>query len=451
MPGMLAFPPGMHRAVRGIRRVNPGRALLAAVLLAVIVVPLPGTGGGPPQLARSAPRQRSAENWAAPLPGRWAVAAGGTVPLDGQAYVAAGGGLALVGDGLTVSAYRVSGGALRWRRSLHEPEGSKIVSVRAWPGVVTVGVEGPGRRSRTEEVLRARSGKVLGSHPAAPFGGAVAATPAATAIIGGSVVTSYGNAAGRVRWRRRMAGATWRADGTTLYVARQDKAGAVTGLQVIGLNSGTERIMASPGRRPFPGTLTAAADGAVLFASAWGVTAYSAWTGGELWSAAGAVPEGSDPAAGLIYLTARDGSLTGVEPGTGEAVTSVRGSAATGSAGMYVVRGGVVLGLDTGSGGEAWGYSIAAGRVTWTVPDLPWPHYFSDLSGIGGSAAMSSGRGVSPGAAGDTVLITACASPRGSGPAGVPASGRPGSPSAARGASPSPPLCADPELIDLSV
>jgi hypothetical protein len=175
-------------------------------------------------------------------------------------------------------------------------------------------------------------------------------------------------------------------------------AGPVTGLQVVDLNSGTERTMPSPDGRPFPGTLTAVADGAVLFTSAAGVTAYSAWTGAELWSAAGAVPEGSDPDAGLIYLTARGGELTGVNPVTGAALTSVPGSAATGSAGMYVVRGGVVLGLDSGAGGVAWGYSVAGDRVTWTVPGLPWPHYFSDLSGVGGSAAVS----------GETVVITAC-------------------------------------------
>lgn len=410
-----------------IRRIGPGRVVLAAVLLAVIVVPLPGSGsgGGPPQSARAVPRQRSAENWAVRLPGRWAMAAGGTVPLGGQAYVAAGEGLAVVGDGRTVSAYRLSGGAPAWRRSLPGPEGSRIVSVRAWTRVVTVGVESPDGRSRTEEVLGAGTGKVLGSHTAAPFGGAVAATPRATAVIGGTAVTSYDNGTGRVRWRRRLAGGTWRADGTTLYVARQDRSGAVTGLQVLDLNSGTERIIASPPRHPFPGTLAAAADGTVLFTSASGVTAYSGWTGGRLWAAAGAVPEGSDPEAGLIYLTARDGSLTGVAPVTGKAVTSVPGSAATGSAGMYVVRGGVVLGLDTGPGGEAWGFGVAERRVTWTVPDLPWPHYFSDLSGIGGSAAMSSA----------AVLVTACPSSRRVRPAVAPA----------------PRLCADPELVELSV
>jgi hypothetical protein len=45
---------------------------------------------------------------------------------------------------------------------------------------------------------------------------------------------------------------------------------------------------------------------------------------------------------------------------------------------------------------------------------LPWPHFFSDVSGLGGSAAAS----------GDTVIVTACQ----------------------RLAS-SPGMCADPELV----
>ena len=57
-----------------------------------------------------------------------------------------------------------------------------------------------------------------------------------------------------------------------------------------------------------------------------------------------------------------------------------------GSSGLYGVRGGVALGLDQGPDGDAWGYDVARQRVVWTTPRLPWPHYFVDLSGIGGSA-----------------------------------------------------------------
>lgn len=449
-----------------IRRAGPRRWLLAAILLAVIVVPLPSPASGQQPAPRTARLHGSAERWAARLPGQWIASPGaaGTVPASGQGYIAVGGGLVAVGAGLAVTAYRLSDGARLWQLTLDAPAGSKIVSVRAWPGVVTVGVAGTSGATRTETTISAKSGTKLGRYPAALFGGAVEATPHATVVIGNGTVTSYDNASGRVRWQRRTADGPWRADGATLYVARQSGgplgAGPVTGLQVVDLDSGTERIMPSPNGRPFPGTLTAAADDAVLFTSAWGVTAYSAWTGAELWSAAGTVPEGSDPGAGLIYLTSRDGALTGVNPFTGKVLTSVPGSATTGSAAMYVVRGGVALGLDSGPGGEAWGYSVTAGRVTWTVPSLPWPHFFSDLSGVGGSASGS----------GDTVVIAACrtlgrravtpaATPSASASAsGSGASAQPtgtGSPPVSPSASPGPPpapvqLCADPELVALN-
>src|SRR6266567_1678404 len=117
-----------------------------------------------------------------------------------------------------------------------------------------------------------------------------------------------------------------------------------------------------------------------------------------LWSMRSVVPEGADPAQDLLYLTSATGALLGVDPLTGAVRHSVSGATAGGSAGMYVVRGGVALGLDNGASGEAWGYSLAAGRVTWTAPGLPWPHFFADVSGIGGSAALS----------GNTVVIAAC-------------------------------------------
>lgn len=443
-----------------VRRAGPRRWLLAAVLLAVIVVPLPGPTSAQQPATRTARLRGSAERWTVPLPGQWIAAGGasGTVPASGQGYVSVGGGLAAVGDGLAVTAYRLSDGARLWQLTLDAPAGSKIMSVRAWHGLVTAGVAGPSGMTRTERAISASAGTELGRYPAALFGGTVEATPRATVVIGNGSVTSYDNASGRVRWSRRTADGPWRADGGTLYVAKQSGgalgAGPVTGLQVVDLDSGTERIMPSPNGRPFPGTLTAAADDVVLFTSASGVTAYSGWTGGKLWSAAGTVPEGSDPDTGLIYLTARNGALTGVKPLTGKVVTSVPGSATTGSAAMYVVRGGVALGLDSGVGGEAWGYSVTGGRVTWTVPSLPWPHFFSDLSGVGGSASAS----------GDTVVITACprvdrAAPVPAAPSASPSPGRPGSSPAAAGTAPASParppapvrLCADPELVALNV
>jgi hypothetical protein len=280
--------------------------------------------------------------------------------------------------------------------------GSVIMSVRAWHGVVTAGVTGRSGAARTEVVIDAQTGTVLQRYPATPFGGAVAASTQATVVIGADTVTSYDNVTGKIRWQRRTdAGQTWRADGDTLYVTQSGGslgAAPITGLAVIDLSSGTERSLDSPVGSSFAGTLAGAIDGVVLFTSASGVTAYSGSTGGVLWSFPNAVPEGTDPLAVLVYLTAGNGSLIGVNPSTGKVVSTVSGSATTGSAGMYVVRGGEALGLDTGAGGDAWGYNVAVDRVTWTAGGLPWPHYFSDLSGLGGSASLS----------GDVVVITAC-------------------------------------------
>jgi hypothetical protein len=325
------------------------------------------------------------------------------VPASGQAYVAVGGGLAVVGDGLTLTGFAASDGTQRWQSVLSVPIGSAIISVRAWSGVVTAGVLAPNGQTRTEVVLDANTGAQLREYPAALFGGAVAATLATTVVIGPTSVTSYDNATGRIRWRRATgARQSWRADGDTLYVAQVAGgylgSAPVTALTVINLQTGAERSLGSPLGNPFSGTLALAADGAVLFASAGGVTAYSGSTGFVLWSMSSVVPEGTDPAANLVYLTSANGTLTGVDPLTGAVEASVSGSTAGGAAGIYVVRAGVALGLDSGSNGEAWGLRVATSRVTWTSPRLPWPHFYDDLSGLGGSAAVL----------GDLVVVTAC-------------------------------------------
>ena len=59
----------------------------------------------------------------------------------------------------------------------------------------------------------------------------------------------------------------------------------------------------------------------------------------------------------------------------------------------------MALGLDQGASGDAWGYNIGAQRVTLAAAGLPWPHYFVDLSGVGGSVDPAS----------DLVVIAACA------------------------------------------
>lgn len=451
------------------------RGVLAAALLAVAFIPGLGPASGQQAAACHGCRAQtaSAQRWTARLSGSWAVDAGtaGTVPASGQAYVAAGGGVVAVGDGLTVTGYRLHDGHLLWQLALSMPVGSTIISVRAWPGVVTVGVVAPGGRSRTEVVIDTATGVELARYPAAVFGGAVSASKATTVIVGPTAVTSYDNAAGgRVRWQRQTGqGQSWRTDGGTLYVA-ESAAGylgsaPVTGLRVINLGTGAMRVLQPPPGRSFGGTMTLAADGVVLLSSASGVTAYSGSTGGTLWSKTAVVPEGADPVARLIYLTSSGGALVGVNPLTGKVRTVVSGATAGGSAGIYVVRGGVALGLDEGQGGEAWGYNTTAGRVTWTAAGLPWPHYFADLSGLGGSADESGStvvvavctRVAKPSAAATTPAATGTPLPTAGSPAAPDLSGSAGatasSSASAQGSPSAAPvrLCAAPELVALSV
>jgi hypothetical protein len=225
----------------------------------------------------------------------------------------------------------------------------------------------------------------------------------------------------------------WRADGNDLYVTMA--AGGylgtapVTGLRQISLRTGAQRVV-RPRVRSFAGALSGAFDGVVLFSGARGVTAYSGATGQRLWARAGVVPDSTDVVQSRLYLT-KGSTLIGVNPETG---ARSRRRVAPGSAGLYGVRGGVALGLDQGPAGNAWGYNVTRKRVVWTTPQLPWPHYFADLSSIGGSADAASG----------TVLITSCAD----------LGGTPGAASgaAAPAASPGQPVqagqpCQRPELV----
>jgi hypothetical protein len=406
---------GPRQRLLGLRPAVARRVLLALVLLAVLFFPVSGLvpSDQPEQAACHGCRvalPAVAQRWTTPLPGTWLAGGSGsgvtgTVPAAGQAYVAVGGGMAVVGDGLTLTAFSLGNGSQQWQVTLPGPAGASIMSVRAWPGAVSAGILGADGRTRTEAVIAAATGAELREYPSALFGGAVAASLTTTVVVGLNDVTSYDNRNGRVRWRRPTGrNWSWRVDGQTLYVAKSADgylgSSPVTALKVINLKTGTERTLGSPLGYPFSGTLATATDGVVLFASASGVTAYSGWSGDLLWSMGGAVPEGTDPAADLVYLTSAGTTLIGVDPLTGQVRTSVSGSAADGGAGMYVVRDGVALGLDSGANGDAWGYDVAAGRVTWTSAALPWPHYFSDLSGLGGSAAISGDS--------DVVVVAAC-------------------------------------------
>lgn len=416
-----------RRAARGIfGRIRLGTAgssprlrrwVLAAVLLGVAVMPYPpqGAAGVPPASAcRSGCRAGSVPSmvsWTAPLPGSWDVVSGltGTVPASGLAYASVSDGVAAVGAGLTVSGYSAKTGVLRWRQTLSGfPAGAAIVSVRTWPGEVTAGVSyrsagGAGGLERTEVVI-SDAGLLTGRYPAAPSGGAVAGSQKYTVIAGLTAVTSYDNATRHIRWQRPtgQVAQAWRTDGGLLYVA--ESAGGfvgsapVTALHRIDLATGTEFLVRPLEGLSFDGMLSAAFDGVLLFSSSVGVTAYSGETGARLWFIRGAVPEGTDPRPHRIYLT-KGSNLIGVDPQTGRVTATISGSAVNGSAGVYVVRDGVALGLDQGASGDAWGYEIGVQRVTLAASGLPWPHYFVDLSGVGGSADPAS----------NTVIIAACA------------------------------------------
>jgi outer membrane protein assembly factor BamB len=384
------------------------RAAFAAVLALTAVTPGPASGWTEPVCGRAHCESAGTVRWADQLPGPWIAqnSLAGTTPARGQAYAALGDQVAVVGFGLTVSAYRAGSGRHAWTSDLKGfPAGSSIVSVRAWPGVVTVGVGLPSQGApgqprsarrrykgigREEVVLAAATGQLLAAHPAAPFGGAVAAGPASTVIVADHAVICYSNRTGAVLWNRPTgpAAQAWQVDGSRLYVTVAVggylENAPVTGLRLIDLRTGAERLI-RPHGAAFAGTLSLAFGGVVIFSDASGVTAYNGTTGALMWHRSAALPDAVDAARGNLYLISGN-VLSGVNVRTGAQRGRVAGATAAAPSGLYGVREGTVLGIDHGALGKAWGYDIAAKRVAWTSRPLPWPHYFVDLSGIGGSA-----------------------------------------------------------------
>ena len=409
------------------------RGVLAGVLAAAAFAP--GAAAGAPASGCTGGRcgRSGLVRWTHPLPGTWTAATDmlGTEPGQpgtGQAYASAGQAVVAIGFGMIVYAYSAHSGAPLWVAGLTGfPAGSRIVSVRVWPGTVTVGVaQGPlggaGSSQRTV-LLSAGKGRQLRSFPAAPFGGAVAGSGQSTVVIGPTKVTCYRNATGKVIWSRETGQVTdgWRSDGGHLYLALAGRrplgGGPVAAVRDISLRSGAERVI-RPARGLFQGRLTAVLRGVMLFSGPAGDSAYSDSSGVLLWRRRNEVPESVDVVRGVFYLTS-GGNLVGVQPSSGRVVARVPGgeeSTASGASGVYGVRDGVALGVDLGPSGLAWGYDVTSQRVIWATRRLPWPHFFVDLAGIGGSTGPSSG----------TVLLAAC-------PQRVPGS--------AQG------FCQDPELV----
>jgi hypothetical protein len=419
------------------------RGLLAVVLVGAAIIPGRASSLGAQHCSGLRCTAAGSLLWTRALPGSWVAEAGvaGTVTSASPAYAATGAGVAVVAAGTSVTAFAASTGLSLWRDSTAAlagvPAGSVIAGVRSFAGVVAVGVQlpaatsestspagttqtvsaspesrssartsGTGARAgsgsaqaggREEMILSAATGALIRSYPAAVYGGAVAASTASTVIVGSQTVTAYSNSSGRVLWSRATGrpGQSWRTSGQYIYVT-ETAAGsnAVTALRRISLRTGAERVVRPQGS-PFAGTLTGVAGDLALFSDGGGVSAYDAGTGQARWRVPSGVLELTDSSRGTIYLDV-GATLEGVSVATGHVVTRVAASVA-GS--LYSVDGGVAVGLDDNALGGVWGYSLTTRKIIWTSAGLPWPHYFVDLSALGGS--------ISPGS--DILLLASCA------------------------------------------
>jgi outer membrane protein assembly factor BamB len=389
------------------------RAVLAVVLVGAAVIPGRASSLQTKHCSGRNCRAAGSILWTSALPGSWQVQPGatGTVTSQDAAYAAVGGGVAVVGSGTRIAAFDAATGHPLWQTSLASASaGVVIVSVRAFAGVVAVGIEpsGGGNGGRQEEILSASTGQPIRTYPAADYGGAIQADRARTVIVGTRAVIAYSNATGREVWSRPTGPGdqAWRVAGNDVFVtgtaARGADAGRITALRRINLRTGAEQVVRLHGRA-VGGTLSDVVDApgglpVALFSSAGGVLAYDAADGRLLWPQAGAVLELTDNSAATVYL-ARGSALRGIDAGTG---TTVSTTAVSVAGSLYSVSGGVAFALDQGGIGEAWGYDLVKDKIVWTSGSqgsLPWPHFFVDLSGLGGSA--------SPGT--DIVVVAICA------------------------------------------
>jgi outer membrane protein assembly factor BamB len=394
------------------------RAVLAVVLVGAVVIPSRASSQQAQQCTGPRCRAPGSILWTAGLAGLWQAEAGvtGTVPSFGAAYAASGSGLAVLGEGLKVTGFQLQTGTRVWQTVLTGlPDGSAIIGVRAFATVIAVGVQPPAGQApeRDEVMLSPATGQQIRIYPAAAYGGAIAAAPASTVVVGPAAVTAYGNSTGQVLWSRGTGPEpTWRVSGQYVYVSQAASPSGVLLVRRISLSDGTEQVLRPSAQSAYPGTLDAVADGVMLFAQGGGVYAYSDQTGGPLWQRASSALELADPAAATFYF-ASGSTLTGVDVHSRTVLSRVALSVA-GS--LYWVEDGVALGLDQDALGDAWGYNLVTHRVLWTSAGLPWPHFFTDLSGLGGSANPSD----------DVVLLASCAGLGAASPtAAAPACARP--------------------------
>jgi outer membrane protein assembly factor BamB len=372
------------------------RGLLAVVLLGAAIIP----GRASSQTAAHCGGSRCIGSgsvlWSTRLTGAWVAEPGvtGTVPADGEAYAASAGRLAVLGAGTTVTGYDARTGHLSWRSALTGlSPGAAIISVRAWPAIIAVGVSAPAGQSgesRVEVILSAVTGRQIRSFPAAYYGGAVWASRTSTVIVGRHGVRGYANSTGRLLWQRGTgtAAQTWTVSGLDLYMAETAGgylvSGPVTAIRQINLATGAEHVTHLGGR--FAGTLSAVVDGVVLLTGGSELRGYSIRTGELRWQRSAAALELVDPGKSIAYIAAGN-SLFALRLSTGDLLGRPAQSVA---AGLYAIRNGVALGLDQGALGVAWGYDMTTRRVVWTSAALPWPHFFADSSGLGGSAGQDS-------------------------------------------------------------
>ncbi len=417
-PGREKLMRGVEQGVRVARRpvAWARRALLAVVLIGAAVIP--GRASSQPGHACHGIRCTIPGSilWQRHLPGSWLAQPGvaGTVPAQGSAYAATDGHIAVLAAGTRISAFQAATGSPLWQEPLAGlPVGAQVVGVRVFSGVVAVGIRPAGSRSagRDEVILSAATGRQIRSYPAAVYGGAIAADTYRSVIVGAHTITAYVNASGRVLWARSTGrpAEAWRVAGQYVYVTRTSHgylgAAPVTGLLRISLRTGAEKILRPRGAAFPAGALSGAVvspsssgrpgTNVVLFSGAGEVWAFSGDDAEPLWHLAPAALELTDARTGTVYLAIR-GTLAAVDPDTGTVLTVAADSVL---ASLYSVNGGVALGLDEGALGEAWGYSPVKKKVVWTSKALPWPHFFVDLSGLGGSDSPAS----------NVVLLATCA------------------------------------------